>query len=329
MQDAKVETRDVTLPDQDDKHLAASHMLDCVHDCLAAKGENRAGRVSGIGGVFFGSDGDVKALDQWYEKNLGINFVGKEKDSESGYAILKWSDDKADDGGVTFWEPVNGEKASKIFGSSNSDYLVSYRVDNLEKIYERLKQNAKNGEEVPAPQPSEKGGMSLSVTDPNGHRIELWEPKHTAANGDNGSGRVLAVGGVYFRSHGDPKVLDDWYEKNIGLHTEEGADHSRFATLKWSDDKAAAADGGTTAWRTDEKIADWFAPSKSDFMIDYRVDNLEEIYERLKANGETIVRSPGSQTDIECAYYGKFLRVMDPDGNKVELWEPHKDLQCP
>jgi predicted enzyme related to lactoylglutathione lyase len=84
--------------------------------------------------------------------------------------------------------------------------------------------------------------------------------------------------------------------------------------LEWSNDKAG--DGGQTVWSTAANDTKWFSPSESSFMINYRVDNMDEMLDHLKANGVEIVAGPQSDDN------GKFAWIMDPDGNKVELWEP-------
>lgn len=129
---------------------------------------------------------------------------------------------------------------------------------------------------------------------------------------DNREGKVTGIGGVFLKSKGDGRALADWYDKNLGLHID---DRSGVAILNWSDD--LAKESGVTAWRTFPKDTNNFEPSNSDFMINYRVDSIEKIHERLKANGVNILKGPESYD------YGKFLWIMDPEGNKVELWEPN------
>lgn len=122
--------------------------------------------------------------------------------------------------------------------------------------------------------------------------------------------RVTGIGGVFFKSNGDNKALARWYEENLGIVPEEfGA-----AVFKWPDDRAE--DEGATVWHVADKDSDWFAPSQSSFMINYRVDDLAEMVEHLQANGVEILQGPESHEN------GKFAWIMDPDGNKVELWEP-------
>lgn len=84
--------------------------------------------------------------------------------------------------------------------------------------------------------------------------------------------------------------------------------------MKWPENKAD--DGGLTVWSSADHDSKWFSPSESSFMINYRIDNMDEMLEQLKQNGVEIVGGPDS------AENGKFAWIMDPDGNKVELWEP-------
>jgi predicted enzyme related to lactoylglutathione lyase len=122
--------------------------------------------------------------------------------------------------------------------------------------------------------------------------------------------RVTGIGGVFIKSTGDHKALAAWYQKHLGLTFEEWGG----ALLKWPDDKAG--DGGITVWHTAAKDSQWFAPSNPSFMINYRVDNLDEMLAQMREGGVEIVGDPQSD------FNGNFAWVLDPDGNKVELWEP-------
>ena len=122
--------------------------------------------------------------------------------------------------------------------------------------------------------------------------------------------RVTGIGGVFFKSTADHARLAAWYRDNLGLQLEEWGG----AILKWPDDKAE--DRGLTVWHVAERETKWFGPSASSFMINYRVDDLGELLAQLKQNGVGIVKGP------EFHENGKFAWIMDPDGNKVELWEP-------
>jgi len=86
------------------------------------------------------------------------------------------------------------------------------------------------------------------------------------------------------------------------------------AILRWPDDKTD--DRGVTVWHVAEKDSPWFSPCTSSFMINYRVDNLGELLEQLRAGGVEVVQGPESHE------HGTFAWIMGPDGNKVELWEP-------
>jgi catechol 2,3-dioxygenase-like lactoylglutathione lyase family enzyme len=122
--------------------------------------------------------------------------------------------------------------------------------------------------------------------------------------------KVTGIGGVFFKSKGDPKTLAAWYEKHLGMPLEAFGG----AILKWPND--TAGDQGLTVWHVAEQDTKWFSPSASSFMINYRVDNLVELLEQLRADGVVIVDGPQSHEN------GKFAWIMDPDENKIELWEP-------
>ena len=123
--------------------------------------------------------------------------------------------------------------------------------------------------------------------------------------------RITGIGGVFFKSRNDNAALAAWYQKHLGMSLEEGWGG---AILRWPDDKAE--DKGLTVWHVAEKETKWFSPSDSSFMINYRVDNLDEMVAQLRDGGVEIIQGPESHEN------GKFAWIMDPDGNKVELWEP-------
>lgn len=122
--------------------------------------------------------------------------------------------------------------------------------------------------------------------------------------------KVTGIGGVFFKSTNDNNALAKWYREHLGLALEDFGG----AILKWPDDKAE--DQGLTVWNVAEKDTQWFSPSRSSFMINYRVDDLDEMVADLRAAGVEIVAGPESHEN------GKFAWIMDPEGNKVELWQP-------
>jgi predicted enzyme related to lactoylglutathione lyase len=122
--------------------------------------------------------------------------------------------------------------------------------------------------------------------------------------------KVTGIGGVFLKCKGDKGALAAWYQKHLGMPLESWGG----AILRWPDDKAE--DKGLTVWSLADNNSKWFSPSESSFMINYRVDNLEKLLAQLSAAGVAVVDGPQSDAN------GKFAWIMDPDGNKVELWEP-------
>jgi predicted enzyme related to lactoylglutathione lyase len=122
--------------------------------------------------------------------------------------------------------------------------------------------------------------------------------------------KVTGIGGVFFKSTSDNAALATWYQKHLGMPLEVFGG----AILRWPDDKAE--DHGLTVWHVAGKDSRWFSPSESSFMINYRVDNLDELLAQLRASGVDVIQGPESHEN------GKFAWIMDPDGNKIELWEP-------
>jgi predicted enzyme related to lactoylglutathione lyase len=122
--------------------------------------------------------------------------------------------------------------------------------------------------------------------------------------------RVTGIGGVFLKCKGDSAALAAWYQKHLGMPLEAWGG----AVLRWPDD--TAGDKGLTVWNLADKDSEWFSPSTSSFMINYRVDDLEALLAQLREAGVAIVAGPESHEN------GKFAWIMDPDGNKVEMWEP-------
>ncbi len=122
--------------------------------------------------------------------------------------------------------------------------------------------------------------------------------------------KITGIGGVFLKSKGDAQALASWYQQHLGMPLQDFGG----AVLRWPDDKAE--DKGLTVWHLAAKDSKWFSPSESSFMINYRVDNLVALLEQLRAADVQVVAGPESHEN------GKFAWIMDPDGNKVELWEP-------
>lgn len=122
--------------------------------------------------------------------------------------------------------------------------------------------------------------------------------------------RVTGIGGVFFLSNHDHKALSAWYQRHLGIPLEEWGG----AVLKWPDD--LADDDGLTVWNVADKDSKSFSPSAARFMINYRVDDLTALVAQLKSAGIEILKGPESHEN------GKFAWLLDPEGNKIELWEP-------
>jgi lactoylglutathione lyase len=121
--------------------------------------------------------------------------------------------------------------------------------------------------------------------------------------------KVTGLGGIFFKCD-DPKKMKDWYASNLGI-----IDEGYGANFEWRYDDDPEKKG-STVWSPFPANTKYFAPSDKDFMINYRVENLTELVEELKKNGVTIV------DELQDSEYGKFIHILDPEGNKVELWEP-------
>ncbi|MGQ1909935.1 VOC family protein [Marinifilum sp. RC60d5] len=125
--------------------------------------------------------------------------------------------------------------------------------------------------------------------------------------------RVTGIGGIFFKSK-DPKASREWYHKHLGIQCPDEYG-GMFEWRKTSNPEET----GFTVWSPFEEKTEYFQPSKKDFMFNYRVENLEELLKVLKEEGVEIV---GEMQEFE---YGKFGWILDPEGNKVELWEPIED----
>ncbi|MFN6964634.1 MAG: VOC family protein [Pyrinomonadaceae bacterium] len=123
-------------------------------------------KITGIGGVFFKSTGDNKALAEWYRDRLGLEL------ESWGGAILRWENDKADDGGLTVWTTAAPD--TKWFAPSASSFMINYRVDDLDGMLAQLKDA---GVEIVGGPESHENGKFAWIMDPDGNKVELWEPK--------------------------------------------------------------------------------------------------------------------------------------------------------
>lgn len=122
--------------------------------------------------------------------------------------------------------------------------------------------------------------------------------------------RVTGIGGIFFKA-ADPVALRAWYKDHLGIDVQEWGG----AAFKWAD-REGQPTTGTTVWNISDAASDYFAPSTASFMVNYRVADLAGLLRTLRDEGCNVV----DKTDD--SEYGKFGWVIDPEGNKVELWQP-------
>jgi predicted enzyme related to lactoylglutathione lyase len=120
--------------------------------------------------------------------------------------------------------------------------------------------------------------------------------------------RVTAIGGIFFKCD-DPKAQRDWYADHLGLKTDDYGTTFEWRKSDQRDEK------GYSVWSTFKKDTDYFEPSKKEFMINFRVEDLDALLIELKKEGVQIVG------EVQHFEYGKFAHIMDPEGNKIELWQ--------
>ena len=125
--------------------------------------------------------------------------------------------------------------------------------------------------------------------------------------------RVTGIGGIFFRSE-DPQDTREWYGKNLGLAIDEYGSPFEFRNANRPEEI------NYLRWSPFDIGTDYFSPSEKEFMINYRVQNIEGMVKKLRENGVKIL------DEIEEFDYGKFVHIMDPEGNKIELWEPVDDF---
>ena len=123
-------------------------------------------------------------------------------------------------------------------------------------------------------------------------------------------GRVTGLGGVFFKAS-DPQRMYRWYEQHLGLRAQDGG-----VFFRWREKESDTP--GTTVWALFDRDSKYFDPSQAPFMLNYRVDNLDALLTRLRAQGVEV------DEKREDSQYGRFAWITDPEGNRIELWEPPK-----
>jgi len=132
-------------------------------------------------------------------------------------------------------------------------------------------------------------------------------------NMKNDHPKVTGIGGVFFKSK-DPEAIRTWYGKHLGLAITDWGSAFEFRNAHRPEEL------NYLSWSPHKADSNYFDPSEKEFMINYRVQHIEQLVEQLSANGVTIC------DEIVTYDYGKFVHVLDPEGNKLELWEPNDDV---
>jgi len=258
-------------------------------------------RVTGLGGFFFKSE-EPQKLREWYRDHLGFaitdwgaTFIWGDMDKDKkSPSRTEWSPFKAD---TTYFEP------------SDQPYMINYRVHDLEKLLAELR---KENVEIAGDIESLPFGKFGWILDPEKRKIELWEPIEDQF-GDAPvvwNEKVTGIGGIFFKSD-DPAKLKEWYAKHLGI----GDTTFQWNDLNTPDAKVAAQ----TVWAPFKNDTTYFSPGNKPYMVNYRVKDLVALLKSLQLQG---VQQVGN---VDEASYGKFGWIMDPEGNKIELWEPKDD----
>lgn len=121
--------------------------------------------------------------------------------------------------------------------------------------------------------------------------------------------RVTGIGGIFFKAK-DAPALQAWYQRHLGIDVQPWG-----ASFDWKDEHGTPV-GGTTAWSINPITSDYYAPSTAPFMINYRVADLHALVKVLREEGCNVLEK------VDESEFGKFAWVIDPEGNKIELWEP-------
>ena len=125
--------------------------------------------------------------------------------------------------------------------------------------------------------------------------------------------KVTGIGGIFFKCN-DPEKMRNWYAQNLGLKADKYGTIFEFRNMDRPEEV------NQLVWNPFAAETKYFEPSTNEFMINYRVENLEALAVELKQSGVTIC------DEIQTFEYGKFLHIMDPEGHKIELWEPVNDV---
>jgi predicted enzyme related to lactoylglutathione lyase len=158
-------------------------------------------------------------------------------------------------------------------------------------------------------------GILLASCNSKTKKTTLMEDQTNNSSSPNDTTpKVTGIGGIFFFSD-NPKEAKEWYRKNLGIESNDYGSTFESRNLNKPDEI------NQLQWTLFKKGSTYFAPSKKEFMINYRVQHIEGLVNKLKENGVTLLDS------IATYDYGKFVHIMDSEGNKIELWEPVEDTK--
>lgn len=259
------------------------------------------GLVTGFGGVFIKAN-DPRYLARWYEDHLGIGF------GTSLYCSFKFREcDNTDHISHTVFSFF--DEGTNYFFPGTNDLMVNFRVTNLDEIRLHVK---KNGFYVADKVESYEYGRFGWVMDPAGNKIELWEPVDDGFGDRNKPmelfGHVTGIGGVFIKCP-DVQNISNWYTSQLGLFS-----NGTYHTFKSCDlYKPETINENYFSLFPDSSA--YFDPSSKNYMVNFTVRDLDILLRELKKSEVSII---GKTEEFE---YGRFAWIMDPEGNKIELWE--------
>lgn len=253
--------------------------------------------VTGIGGIFFKSTAP-EALRDWYEEQLGL------LSDEGGCVWFEGFDDgRARERSLTVWGAF--PDTADYFGPSAEPFMINYRVVGLEPLLESLRTA---GEAVDDELFESEDGRFAWLMDPDGRRVELWEPAALLPARAPQCGPVTGLGGVFFKAR-DPASIKAWYADRLGVTP----DPDGYVSFGWREPDGTPA---FTVWEAFPSDTDYFDPSDKPFMINFRVQELDGLLERLRDAGVDV------DPKLQEYEYGRFGWIMDPEGHRIELWQP-------
>ena len=240
-------------------------------------------KVTGVGGVFFKSK-DVAKLKDWYTQHLGFQVT------EWG-SVMGWTDPKTNEGGQTAWNPF--KETTDYYAPSTLPYMIDYRVHDVHALVDQLR---KEGVTIAGGVDDTDYGKFAWIMDPEGRKIELWEPVGETPETlpPAWTDKVVGLGGIFFKSD-DPNKMREWYKKHLNI------DGLLPPMTTW------------TALTNDDPF---FAETDKPYVFSYRVRDIDDLIAQLRSAGvktsDVLTKPP----------IGKLAWAIDPDGNKVAFWQP-------